>query len=66
MNNLAITLGDQGKLDEAVSIMKEVLEKMQQILGDEHPATITAMNNLAITLGDQGKLDEAVLIEKER
>ncbi|CAG2008871.1 unnamed protein product [Fusarium graminearum] len=60
MNNLAITLGDQGKLDEAASMEKEVLEKRQRILGDEHPDTIRAMNNLAAMLRDQGKLDEAI------
>nr|CEG03183.1 unnamed protein product [Fusarium pseudograminearum CS3487] len=40
--------------------MKEVLEKMQRILGDEHPATITAMSNLAAMLRDQGKVNEAI------
>ncbi|KAL3599805.1 hypothetical protein FPOAC2_04033 [Fusarium poae] len=60
MNNLAATLSDQGKLDEAASMKTEVLEKMQRILGDEHPDTITAMNNLAIMLGHQGKLDEVI------
>ncbi|KAH8662668.1 hypothetical protein BGZ61DRAFT_368355 [Ilyonectria robusta] len=65
MNNLASTLGDQGKLDEAALMRREVLEKMQRILGDEHPDTISAMNNLALTLGDQGKLDEAALMMRE-
>jgi len=60
MSNLASTLGDQGKLDEAAAMKREVLEKRQRILGDEHPDTVSAMNNLASTLGDQGKLDEAV------
>ena len=32
---------------------QEVLEKMQRILGDDHPNTISAMSNLAIKLGDQ-------------
>ena len=52
MNNLALTLGDQGKLDEAVTIKREVLEKIQRILGDKYLNTITAMNNLALTLSD--------------
>jgi hypothetical protein len=50
MNNLANTLRAQGKLEEAAAMKKEVLEKMQRILGDEHPNTITAMNNSAITI----------------
>ncbi|KFA82002.1 hypothetical protein S40288_08003 [Stachybotrys chartarum IBT 40288] len=65
MNNLASTLGDQGKLDEAARMKQEVLQKMERILGDEHPSTISAMNNLASTLGDQGKLDEAARMKQE-
>jgi hypothetical protein len=65
MNNLANTLEDQGKLEEAAAMKKEVLEKRQRILGDEHPNTIAAMSNLANTLGDQGKLEEAAAMRKE-
>ena len=53
IGNLAITLGDQGKLEEAAAMMREVLEKRQRILGNEHPDTITAMNNFAIALRAQ-------------
>jgi hypothetical protein len=62
MGNLASTLGDQGQLDEAAQIQKEVLEKRRRILGEEHPDTIMAMGNLANTLGDQGQLDEAIAL----
>jgi Tetratricopeptide repeat len=44
MNNLASTLGYQGKLDEAAAMQRDVLEKLQRILGDEHPSTLTAMS----------------------
>jgi len=54
ISNLAITLGDQGKLEEAAAMRREVLEKRQRILGDEHPDTISTMSNLANTLGDDG------------
>ncbi len=50
MSNLAIYAGNQGKLDEAATMKREVLEKMRRILGEEHPGTIKAMSNLAITL----------------
>ncbi|KAH7304608.1 hypothetical protein B0I35DRAFT_401104 [Stachybotrys elegans] len=56
---------DSGRWNEAALAEREVLEKRRQILGDEHPSTISAMNNLANTLGDQGKLDEAALMERE-
>ncbi|KAL8856213.1 MAG: hypothetical protein Q9178_007178 [Gyalolechia marmorata] len=56
MNNLANTLSDQGRLDEAASMQQEVLEKLRGILGHKHPDTILAINNLANTLHDQGSL----------
>ncbi|KAF2844240.1 hypothetical protein T440DRAFT_473548 [Plenodomus tracheiphilus IPT5] len=65
MSNLAVTLGQQGCLEEAALMQKEVLVKRQLILGEDHPDTISAMNNLAVTLGDQGQLDEAAKMKKE-
>ena len=44
---------------------REVPEKRQRILCDEHPDTVPAANNLAITLGDQGKVDRAVAMVRE-
>jgi hypothetical protein len=46
-------------------MQKEVLEKRQRILGDEHPDTIIAMSNLASTLSEQGQLEEAAAMQKE-
>ncbi|RKK30690.1 hypothetical protein BFJ66_g16191 [Fusarium oxysporum f. sp. cepae] len=54
-----------GRWNDAAVSQKEVIEKRQRILGDEHPSTIIAMNNLASTLGDQGKLDEAASMMRE-
>lgn len=47
-NNLANTLGYQGKFAEADQIRKEVLEKRQCILDNKHLDTIVAKNNLVI------------------
>lgn len=55
MNDLAITLRDQGKLDEAVTIMEKVLESRKWILGEEHPDTLSTMSNLANAFGGQGE-----------
>ncbi|KAF2844157.1 hypothetical protein T440DRAFT_410758, partial [Plenodomus tracheiphilus IPT5] len=55
MNNLAVTLGDQGQLDEAAKMKKEVLEKMTRVLGEEHPDTKVAAQNLAIPVRRQKK-----------
>jgi hypothetical protein len=48
-----------------LAIRREVLEKRQRVLGDEHPDTITAMSNLAVTLGGLGKLKEVAAMKKE-
>jgi hypothetical protein len=65
MNNLALTLGDHGQLDEAAEMNMEVLEKLRRIHGEQHPDTIGAMINLAHTLEKQGQLDEAAKMKKE-
>ncbi|KAI2626756.1 hypothetical protein GGR54DRAFT_629122 [Hypoxylon sp. NC1633] len=59
MNNLAVTLNDQGKYEEAEQIHRQTLELWKQVLGREHPYTLSSMNNLANTLHNQGKYEEA-------
>jgi hypothetical protein len=44
-NNLAVMLGDQGRLEEAALILVEAVSLLQRILGENHPSTICAMNN---------------------
>lgn len=45
MSNLALTLPNQCKTDEAARMFREVLERMKRILGeDEHPNTVLAMS----------------------
>ena len=63
MNNLAITLSHQGKLEETGVMMKEILEKSRHILGEDHPTTITAMNNLASTYRNQRRWQEAETLQ---
>ena len=58
MNNLAAVYHHQGRLAEAEALHRQVLEADQQILGSEHPETITSMHNLAALLARQGKLEE--------
>ena len=58
ISNLSTLRNDQGRIEEARSMMRQVLEKRRRILGDEHPDTVLAKNNLASILGDQGKLDD--------
>ncbi len=50
--DLASTLLEQGKLDEAEREFRETLRLA--------PRSVAAMNNLGITLGTEGRLDEAI------
>jgi hypothetical protein len=53
-----------GKLKEAASFMKVVLNKRKRNLGEEHIYTILAMRNLAHIYSDQGMLEKAALMRK--
>jgi hypothetical protein len=59
MNGFAITLGQQGELDEAGKMFEEVVGKRRRILGEDNPSTIEAM----IVHRDQ--LDGAAKMKKE-
>jgi hypothetical protein len=48
MGNLANTLGDQGKLDEAAKMSQNALEMMERALGTDHPSTVLIRNNVSI------------------
>ena len=54
MNNLAITLGDQGRFEEAAAIERAVLEKRKRIPGDVHPDTVWTLRDHAATIQAQG------------
>jgi tetratricopeptide (TPR) repeat protein len=58
-------ISDIRRRNEAVAMRREVLDKRQRILGDEHPDTIRAMSNLANTFRSQGQLKEAAAMRKE-
>ena len=63
--NLAVSLSDQGKFDEAEKMQREVLAVSQRVLGAEHPDTLTAAGNLDASLSGQGKYDEAEKMQRE-
>lgn len=54
-DHLAVTLSKQGKYAEAEPLQWAVFEARKQVLGSEHPATVTAAGNLLHTLKQQGK-----------
>jgi tetratricopeptide (TPR) repeat protein len=65
MNNLAVTLSDQGEMEGARKIQEHVLEITQRVLVAEHPSTLTSMSNLAETLRDQGEMEGARKIQEQ-
>jgi CHAT domain-containing protein/Tfp pilus assembly protein PilF len=58
-DNLAITLGDQGKYAEAEAMDRRALAIRLKALGADHPDTALSYNNLANALFGQGKYAEA-------
>ncbi|PVF91874.1 hypothetical protein CPB86DRAFT_269470 [Serendipita vermifera] len=46
-------------LEEAAKLQVKVLELVQELLGEQHPHTISSFVNLAITYQRMGKLGEA-------
>ena len=48
-----------GRYEVALKMEQDTLDVQQELLGQEHPATLTSMNNLAEVLSDQGKYEQA-------
>jgi Tetratricopeptide repeat len=65
MNNLALTLQQQGDLPGARLLQEKELAIRRRVLGEDHPSTLTSMNNLATTLRQQGDLPGARLLHKK-
>jgi Flp pilus assembly protein TadD len=65
MQNLAVTMHNQGDLDEARRLLEQVLAARRLVLGEEHPDTLTAMQNLAVALHNQGDLEEARKLQRQ-
>jgi tetratricopeptide (TPR) repeat protein len=59
MNNLAGVLYSQGKYEKAEKMYRQTLGLMEEVLGREHPFTLTGMNNLAEVLRSREKHEEA-------
>ena len=64
MNNLAATYHHQGKHRDAEVLYKQCLDKMKEVLGENHPDTLSTMSSLAATYGNQGKYRDAEALLK--
>jgi tetratricopeptide (TPR) repeat protein len=58
-NNLAMVLGERGRLSEAQTLLEQSLALRTNLYGVEHRQTLQSMNNLAANLAHQKKHDEA-------
>ena len=56
--NLAIALAQQGKLEEAIERMREVLEIEQATKGPDHVDTLMSLHNLGLALSRTGAFAE--------
>ncbi len=65
MNDLAMVCRAQGRLTEAESIYRKVIDRMKRLAGDEDQGTLISVNNLASVLQDQGRFSEAEALHRE-
>ncbi|EKM82275.1 hypothetical protein AGABI1DRAFT_124759 [Agaricus bisporus var. burnettii JB137-S8] len=63
LSGLALVYSEQGQWKEAEALEVVVMEKTKQLLGDDHPDTLSSMGNLASTYREQGKSKEAEALE---
>jgi hypothetical protein len=59
MNNLALLLKDQGKLEEAEPLHRADLEGRREVLGERHRDTLVSTGNYTDLLRQMGRLAEA-------
>ncbi|PYH66039.1 purine and uridine phosphorylase [Aspergillus vadensis CBS 113365] len=59
IQNVCSCLYSDGRWKEAEDLDMQVMESCKQVLGPEHPDTLTSMGNLASTYWNQGRWKEA-------
>ena len=65
MANLALTLLDQGRWEEAEKLEVQVMETRKAKLGADHPDTLTSMANLAVTWNSQDRHEDALALMQD-
>ncbi|WP_406214652.1 tetratricopeptide repeat protein [Streptomyces decoyicus] len=58
--NLAMVYARLGRVDEALSLQAEVLERFEFLHAPEHPATMNARNNFGVLLMESGDHERAL------
>ncbi|CAL1168120.1 unnamed protein product [Cladocopium goreaui] len=62
---LASSLGEVGRLQEALAMYQEVLEVRRSVLGPRHPSTLTTQHDVAFSLDNVGRHQEALAMFQE-
>jgi hypothetical protein len=65
MDNLAESLGLEGRYAEAEKLLRETRDIQRRVLGPEHPGTAISTDTLACILGLAGKRDEALSLLRD-
>ncbi|CAE7792121.1 NPHP3 [Symbiodinium sp. CCMP2592] len=63
--DMAITLTELGRFEEALQMEQEVLAARTEALGARHPDTLSTQGNMAVTLKELGRFEEALQMEQE-
>jgi len=58
-SNLAVILQEEGDLDQALEMDRDILEKRLVLLGKDHLETLTTLNNVATCFHRKGNYSEA-------
>ncbi|MCT7965458.1 tetratricopeptide repeat protein [Laspinema sp. D1] len=58
-NQIGMALYDKGEYGKAEPLLKQALNILRKVLGDEHPDTATSLNNFAGLYHSQGRYAEA-------
>ena len=61
--NFALVMSENGDWKNAQELESKVVDMRKNLLGAEHPHTLTSMGNLAATYSDQGRWNEAEQLE---
>jgi Tetratricopeptide repeat len=62
VNGLASTYKSAGRVDHATTMHEQNLARQRDVLGDNHPDTMTSVNNLANAYWSAGRVGEAIIL----
>ena len=65
MQNLALAYKAAGKLDEAIALLREALEKRRTSLGPDHADTLKTLSDLASAYEAAGRLDQTLPLRRD-